>query len=180
MYLFLDIDGVMHPWPADEFFLPECCAVLEKLIKSHSSIEIVICSSWRDDYSLDDVRSFFPKVIAGKIIDSTGGEDHPHIGSYRSMGMRERQIQAWMQENAPDGKWFAIDDTSVFYDTGAPLFITDDLTGLQVEDLSGLNGLIKRVEDTPLELVQERRACVLNKKAVPEHNLNASPGFTYE
>jgi hypothetical protein len=178
MYLFLDIDGVLHPFPSDEYFRPENCSVLERLLDRYPDIQVIISSSWRNYHPLEQLKSFMPAKIAQKIIDATKLENSAHTGSYSRQGLRERQIQEWMQENAPEGKWFAIDDTLELYSEGAPLFYPNECEGLQEIDLAGIEQLVAEVEATPLRLIQERREKVLNYQSVPENNLLLSPGFT--
>jgi hypothetical protein len=108
--LFLDFDGVLHPFfPMPElddaenaFFsrLPR----LEALLREYPAVRIVITSSWRIKRALDDLRSFFSPDIAARIIDKTAD-----LG-LKNEGYRESEARRWLADHAPDSAWVALDD----------------------------------------------------------------------
>ena len=75
MILFLDFDGVLHPEydrqaaPADVAFchLPR----FEAVMCDHPEVEIVISSTWREQFPLDDLRARFSPDIAARIVGAT-------------------------------------------------------------------------------------------------------------
>ena len=66
--LFIGIDGVMHPGTSGGFsFLP----LFEAIMRKFSDVDIVICSDWRFNESLEQLRQYFSNDIAGRIIGLT-------------------------------------------------------------------------------------------------------------
>lgn len=56
MILFLDFDGVAHRKNANinQFF--ECMPVLWELLRKNTNINVVISSSWKEQYSFCDIQ----------------------------------------------------------------------------------------------------------------------------
>lgn len=110
-YLFLDFDGVLHPQyegmptPADQLFchLPR----FESVMRDFPKVQIVISSTWRYKFTLDQMRARFSPDIAARIIDTTPQTDP---GEYRPT-RREQEILDWLAAtgNASAG-WIALDD----------------------------------------------------------------------
>ncbi len=108
MILFLDFDGVLHPDPPqpDQRFrsLPRLVSVL----RDHLEVEIVISSMWREQLSLDEIRSFFPADIAARIIGTTPLT--PRVEGY-APARREGEIVDWLEQaGRSEEPWIAIDD----------------------------------------------------------------------
>ena len=55
VYVFLDFDGVTHPWSQAEDF--RCLPVLEAVLRDYPETRVVISSDWRTLFSL-------PKLVA--------------------------------------------------------------------------------------------------------------------
>lgn len=113
LLIFLDFDGVFHYfWPHPEasdeensffYFVP----IFEKTILEFSELfnfKIVISSSWRNNKSLDQLRSPFSKFIQRMIIDVTPNH------SDNSDGSRLREAEEWLLTNQYNGDWLSIDD----------------------------------------------------------------------
>jgi hypothetical protein len=115
MILFLDFDGVLHPeydgepTPVDRVFchLPR----FEAVMREFPSVEIVISSTWRHQFTLDELRARFSRDIAARIIGATPETD-PIDGQYLP-ARREGEILEWLaatgRENVP---WLALDDAA--------------------------------------------------------------------
>jgi len=61
MILFLDFDGVLHPMNrATGVFslLPH----FEQVMRDYPGVDIVVSSTWRETYSIEELRSVFPKI----------------------------------------------------------------------------------------------------------------------
>jgi hypothetical protein len=113
--LFLDFDGVLHPQyegeptPVGEVFchLPR----FESIMRDFPFVEIVISSTWRDQFSLDVLRSKFSPDIAARIIGVTPTIDLTD-GVCRQSA-RENEILGWLGLNQKlDAAWVALDDTA--------------------------------------------------------------------
>ena len=116
MILFLDFDGVLHPEyeaqavPADIAFchLPR----FEAVMRDYSQVEIVISSTWREQFPLAALQARFSPDIAARIIGTT-----PIItrmdGKYVP-ARREGEILGWLAAagRAQDGPWLALDDAA--------------------------------------------------------------------
>ncbi|RZI44409.1 hypothetical protein EGT07_03035 [Herbaspirillum sp. HC18] len=110
MILFLDFDGVLHPFdhPAGVFvLLPD----FERVMRDFRDVDIVISSAWRELHPLPALKSLFSPDIRRRIIGATpvfNGMDHPYI--------REAEILAWLRETGRENEaWLAIDDTDWFF-----------------------------------------------------------------
>jgi hypothetical protein len=114
MILFLDFDGVLHPRyengpvPEDVAFchLPR----FEAVMRDFPEVQIVISSTWREQFSLDKLRTWFSTDIAVRIIGTTPvfPADHP-----RSLEQRESEILAWLVEQGRNSEcWLAVDDST--------------------------------------------------------------------
>jgi len=115
MILFLDFDGVLHPQhegqavPADVAFchLPRFEAVMREFPK----VEIVISSTWREQFNLDNLRAWFSPDIAARITDTTqlpGMANTPSVTE-----RREWEIVMWLLvRGRSDEPWIALDDAA--------------------------------------------------------------------
>lgn len=99
--LFLDFDGVLHPASGDS--VPE-------FSKAHSlasamqgyACDIVISSTWRLHYSLDELKDFLPSNLAERVIGTTGEDPRSHFA-------RHDAILTWLAQSDPVD-WRALDD----------------------------------------------------------------------
>jgi hypothetical protein len=115
MILFLDFDGVLHPQydgeptPVSEIFchLPR----FESVMRDFPSVEIVISSTWRIQFTLDELRARFSPDIAARIIDVTPQiewTDENYLPT-----QREDEILAWLERAGLScTPWIALDDAA--------------------------------------------------------------------
>ena len=138
MILALDFDGVLHPEGCTQDF--EFCrlpAFQDALRDLPSLPDIVISSSWRFDHSLERLRSYFAPDIAERIV-GVAPNVHGFMG-YAGPGSRQREIEAWVAENALGAKWVALDDLASGFDNGClHLVVTNGRIGVQFDDLEEL------------------------------------------
>jgi len=115
MLLFLDFDGVLHPQydgeptPVDQVFchLPR----FEAIMRDFPSVEIVISSTWRNQFTLEQLRSRFSPDISARIIDVTPQAEHAD-GKYLPT-RREGEILDWLAiDGRSDVPWIALDDAA--------------------------------------------------------------------
>ena len=113
MILFLDFDGVLHPQydgqqvPSDVAFchLPR----FEAVMRCFPNVEIVISSTWREQFELNTLRARFSPDIALRIIGVTPLS--ADMLTANEPKIRECEIISWLQVNNRQGEeWIAIDD----------------------------------------------------------------------
>ena len=114
MILFLDFDGVLHPRyengpvPVEAAFchLPR----FEAVMHDFPEVQIVISSTWREQFSLDKLRTWFSADIAARIVGATPIVPADHPGS---LERRESEILAWLVEQGRSSEpWLALDDST--------------------------------------------------------------------
>lgn len=125
MVLFLDFDGVLHPFdrPDGVFTL---LADFERAIRDYPEIDIVISSAWREPHGLDELRRLFSPDIAQRIVGAT-----PVFTDFTRPHLRESEIIAWLHDaGRQEEAWVAIDDTDWFFSANcANLILVDPGTG---------------------------------------------------
>jgi len=157
--LFLDFDGVTHPdcGPVDKLFT--LMPLIEEVLVDHNNVSIVISSSWRENYSLDEMQNFFTMKMQSRVIGVA-----PILGRFQGRwlpGMepqyeREWECNQWLLENEnlievdeyqvgepPQLKWIAIDDMPEWFSPNCPnLLVTNPLIGFSVENQGKLNRML--------------------------------------
>ncbi|WP_145979430.1 HAD domain-containing protein [Ramlibacter tataouinensis] len=131
--LFLDIDGVLHPVGCRSARLFERLPLLERLLREHLQLQVVISSSWRETRTLERLRQPFSPELRIRIVGAT-----PILKWHGGSGHRQRECVAWLQQHAPGESWIAVDDEPTLYVPGRAV-ICDPLVGLdqlQVEQLT--------------------------------------------
>jgi len=66
--LFLDFDGVTHPDRARPERQFEALPLIEKVLRDHPEVEVVLSTSWRESYPLDVLRYLFSIDISERIV----------------------------------------------------------------------------------------------------------------
>lgn len=146
--LFLDFDGVLHPQHESRVspfgYMDNFCGVMRE-VDPHGLVPIVISSSWRVLYPVEQLRAHFPNDIAARVVGITPFllPDNPDLN-----GSREREITAWMAEHAPGGQWLAVDDEAMYFSTGCPqLFLVDEDFDRTQTPVDGEFALMAEIEE---------------------------------
>ncbi len=148
LILFLDFDGVLHPQPCfqDNVFcrLP----LLEEVLREFPTLPIVISSSWREQESLEFLKSYFSADIAQRMIGVTPLYRHPAFDHLKNPSVdfeRQWEIENWCDENQYHASnWIAIDDYAPWFEPECPnLLLTSAATGFILEDQQRLRVMIK-------------------------------------
>ena len=142
MILFLDFDGVLHPFPmkpSDRPFsaIGHLWAILERLPEA----SVVISSTWREwhDFSalVAMLRAQGGERFAARFVGTTPilEDDREYV-----RGVRQREIEAWLETNASQGRHHLIldDIESYFQADCARLFLVDGATGLTRDDVESV------------------------------------------
>lgn len=141
-YIFMDFDGVTHPWGEVEDF--RCLPLIESVIREFEEAKIVISSDWRMLFSLqklvgrfsDDIR---PRVagVTPHMLPKQGAELH---------GLRERESMLWLTQHEADmatAAWCAIDDAPGNWLSRSRLVLTDFKRGFTEEDAGALRRMLQ-------------------------------------
>lgn len=121
--LILDFDGVLHH--AQGRNIPEFARLplLEEAL-SDSDCNVVISSTWREHYTLPELRRMLGKKIGPRVIDSLGPDAR---GPY----LRHQNILAWLGKNSWYTNWRALDDSASEFPPGClELILCDGRIGL--------------------------------------------------
>lgn len=149
--LFLDVDGVLHPYGA---FGKESFCHMELLLQilDATRCDIVLSSSWRmDTEGLQEVNNRLmearPDVENVEILDIT----ERTRGSINRVGNRDIEIAAWVRDHAKeagwDNRWIALDDLDLTQALGrehavvtvCEVGLTEDKVAEAIDKLTALN-----------------------------------------
>lgn len=138
VYVFLDFDGVTHPWGEVEDF--RCLPELEAVLRDYPETRVVIASDWRTLFSLPKLVARFSEDIRPRVIDTT-----PTIFPRKPdelYGLREREANQWLARKGGDAQWLAIDDAPGNWPTRARLVLTDFKRGFTDEDAGRMRRML--------------------------------------
>ncbi len=139
MILFLDFDGVLHPFPmtpASSTF--SATSSLWALLEKPPEIYVVITSTWREQFQLPQLVNLLGEHgganFAARFIGMT-----PIMESATDYipGIRQREIESWLTENGMENeRYIILDDIEDYFDsTCAHLYLVDGVTGLTEYDV---------------------------------------------
>ena len=145
--IFLDFDGVTHSEPC-----PDTSKLFSKLpmiaeVLTRYDVEVVVSSSWRCVYTIDEIRNRFALGIAHLIVGVTPDLSKPD-GSWippSSGAARQAEIEQWMKANRHWSQpWIAVDDRASWFQPDCKnLLCTDRETGFTDQNAFQLDELIK-------------------------------------
>lgn len=131
--LFLDFDGVLHPEHCHESKHFCCLPWLEGAVRRFPECKLVVTSTWRLQYPLEQLRQRFSPDVAARIDGATPRfcelTDVPDtLVGYE----REAECRAWLwAHQATHLPWLAVDDRSWLYRPFCrSLFLVDGKKGL--------------------------------------------------
>lgn len=107
LVIFLDFDGVFHPYFRDNGFkafvdLPHFENIIRRY-KTSLDISLVISSSWKNRLTLDEIKVNFSSDIATMIHSVTPSLDVAD-------GSRLEEAKLWLIQNDIECDWIALDD----------------------------------------------------------------------
>lgn len=131
MFLFLDFDGVLHP------FFPRAdrsdaqnqhwCHVplLETWLRRHPEVKVVVSSSWRakeTHNSVEKIGAMFSPDVRPSLIGMT-----PVLAGGHDRGSRHAEVIAWLKNNGQEAApWVALDDMPDLYRPGDTVVVAPD------------------------------------------------------
>ena len=148
--LFLDFDGVLHPFfPRDDrsdeenqlfSYLPR----LERVLREFSDLRVVITSSWRTNRSWDDLIKPFAPDIAIRIIGATPSLNHQDHSRFKEV------LHYLDQNNLHGANWVALDDDPALYPADcSSLVLCED--GFREAEERALRNLLARLNIDSIE-----------------------------
>jgi hypothetical protein len=141
-YIFMDFDGVTHPWGEVEDF--RCLPLIESVIREFEEVQIVISSDWRMLFSLPKLKRRFSEDVCARVAGVT-----PHVLPRRGSelhGLREHEAMLWLQQhemNVNEAAWCALDDAPGNWLTRSRLILTDFKCGFNEEDAGVLRRMLQ-------------------------------------
>ena len=111
MLIFLDLDGVLRRKKSPLYRLDApCLRAFEQAIRSLPNAQIVITSSWREAFTVDQMRGLFSPDVARQIIGVTP------IAPNQDGHYRHREVLAYLKLNRRENDlWLALDDDPLHY-----------------------------------------------------------------
>ena len=156
MILFLDFDGVLHPDPCfDSARLFEHAPRLAEALEPFSEVSIVLSTSWRTQYTFEQMVGPFPAALRDRVIGVTPlfayGEAPPSLAPYR----RQAECMQWLRANGDEQhRWLALDDrASLFVPYCERLILCDSQDGLTEPSLVRLSTALMRARQKSLQQV---------------------------
>lgn len=140
MLIFLDFDGVLRRNTSPLYKLePGLVRRIEDVVCAYESVRVVITSSWREVYSLSELRRLFSAEFASRIEGATP------IAHERSGHYRHREILAYLETtDTVAAKWLAIDDDALHFPANAPVMIVDPAEGFTDQHAKELEAILRR------------------------------------
>jgi hypothetical protein len=135
-YIFLDFDGVLHSTSSTQEDL-FCRAPLLNNILSLRPCNLVISSSWRFNFDLNQLKSKLPESLAKLIVGTTGP---PAIGQVP----RYTEIKQYLETYRPLADWRALDDSFLEFPKNCPnLILCHPTHGLTEKEIAKLAAWLK-------------------------------------
>src|SRR5690349_11442888 len=105
MILFLDFDGVLHPFPAPADPARWFCNLprLETVLRDFPAVQIVITSTWREAYPLPKLANIFAADITPRVVGMTPVLQIRSLADVEAV--REREIEAYLAELPEWAPW---------------------------------------------------------------------------
>lgn len=142
--LFLDFDGVTHPLHCHERQHFSRLSSIEQVLRACPTVEVVLSSTWRLQYPLEQLRARFSNDMRPRIVGVTPLAANLPAGPSRLEAFpRHKEAWHWMLQNREAfDRWLAIDDRPYLF---RPFF--DDI--VQSNPATG-------ADDQVLALLKER------------------------
>lgn len=140
MILFLDFDGVLHPYPLhiedQHAELLQHTPLLWTLLRQHPDLQVVVSSSWRERFPVSYLADFLTYGGGEDLIDRIIGTT-PILNHVE----RDRECMAWLMSNGHIGTpWLALDDQpALFQRYREELYHVNPKHGLRDFDISQIS-----------------------------------------
>ena len=152
MILFLDFDGVLHPF---DYTHDSLCrlALLESWLRTWPGVDVVISSSWRSAFALSELVEILGPQVGARVVGCTPVLPRSTLRRF-VLAEREQEIGMWLLASwQPLRPWVALDDLSDLFFPGCPgLVLCDPREGLSAPVMAELTwharraGLVQALE----------------------------------
>jgi hypothetical protein len=147
--LFLDFDGVTHPEPPNKDQQFQSLPLIEAVLRRHPEVVVILSTTWRTKYPLDELKDLFSNDIAGRVQGLTPVLSLHDMAWYPvplSARPRQREIEAWLHQNRRlNHPWIAVDDRPSWFESECQnLLVTSPITGFTESDVDRLENMILR------------------------------------
>lgn len=130
MRIYLDFDGVLHgvPYTKEAF---ELLPAFEDVLRAHPRVEVVITSSWREQFSFEEMRTWFSPDVQHQVIGVT-----PILPEEK----RVQEVRAHVKETGYRGRFIVVDDAAFEFPRNyPPLVLCGTARGLTEREIAELN-----------------------------------------
>lgn len=145
--LFLDFDGVLHPFPLGEdgqHFSQ--IKYLWNLLESNPELLVVITSTWRENHTFTQLLEIFKSHGGEKYLDRFIGitpilEDPNNYVP----GVRQDEVEQWLSSNKLSNvAYIILDDIEEYFHSNCKnLYLVDGSSGLTLDELTNIEYWIK-------------------------------------
>ncbi|WP_426164179.1 HAD domain-containing protein [Pseudoduganella sp. R-32] len=142
MILFLDFDGVLHPFPmrpTDKHFSQ--MSSLWKVLDNIPEISVVITSTWREQYPFTELIELLKAQGGDRFAARFVGVTPILEGTANYVpGIRQREVETWLAENKVEHEpYIILDDIEEYFNsTCKNLYLVDGVTGLTDDDVKAI------------------------------------------
>jgi HAD domain in Swiss Army Knife RNA repair proteins len=145
--LFLDFDGVMHPFNQTNLFCRE--ESLARFLRDFPEVEVVISSSWRETHTLKNMLTFFLTDLRSRIVGVTPVIEIRDAADVHSVRLRE--IKKYLIDTGNQhSRWVALDDTpELFSPKCAELVLCDGNHGFGEAEEQILRAWLQHKPESP-------------------------------
>ena len=145
--VFLDFDGVTHPEPTSGPFFVQLPRI-EEVLRAYPQVPIVLSTSWREVYPLQELLAHFSPDISWRVRGTTPVMDWSLRLNHAvplSKATRQAEVQAWLYEHLTMAQpWIAIDDRAHWFEPDCRhLVATDRSTVFTSEDADRLHQMLQ-------------------------------------
>ena len=138
MLLFLDFDGVVHPRSGSPFDV-SCIGHIERALTAYPETRIVITSSWREHYPVEQLK----KLLGAELGNRVAGVTPSIRGTYTKYVRHEEVLQYLKDTDISDCMWIALDDSPEFYPDTAPVIWVDGVHGVTEHEVVQLQAALR-------------------------------------
>jgi hypothetical protein len=137
MLLFLDFDGVLHPYTCGDKDVFCRAELLWRILRACPNVEVVFSTSWREIFSFEEMVIFVSRGGGEDLVSRFIGKT-PVLKDGGDLPRRDIEIQNWIDTNEYSCHWLAIDDMPRMFNGHPNLYVVAGHRGLTDADVVAL------------------------------------------